>query len=151
MAPDAEGHVSSLTIYCTRCGQEMSVAAEHVHVLVACPHCGWHLEPWRVATAATPQPVSPPTTCRHRRMHGAARSGPITHVSSRYKIAAGLLGIFLGCLGVHRFYLGFIGIGLLQVFLTFITGGLAGIWGIIEGVLCLTGQMRDVDGLPLRD
>lgn len=151
MAPDEERHVSSLTIYCTRCGQEMSVATEHVHVLVACPHCGQHLEPWRVATTATTPPISAPSTCHHRRVHGAAGLGPITCVSSRHRVVAGLLGIILGAFGVHRFYLGFIGIGLLQIFLTFITYGLAGIWGFIEGILCLTGQMRDVDGLPLRD
>src|SRR5271157_2513312 len=55
------------------------------------------------------------------------------------KIAAGLLGIFLGCLGIHRFYLGYTGIGLAQllitVFGTFCTFGLgaiiSGIWGLI--------------------
>jgi len=105
----------------------------------------------RVATAATTPPISAPSTCRHRRVHGAAGSGPITYVSSRHKVVAGVLGIILGAFGVHRFYLGFIGIGLLQVFLTIITFGWAGIWGFIEGILCLTGQMRDADGLPLRD
>jgi TM2 domain-containing membrane protein YozV len=64
---------------------------------------------------------------------------------------AGVLGVLLGPLGVHRFYLGFIGIGLLQAAVTFVTLGIGGVWGFIEGVLCLTGPvMRDVDGLPLR-
>ena len=36
--------------------------------------------------------------------------------------------------------------------LTFLTGGIAGLWGFIEGILCLaSGQWRDVDGLPLRE
>jgi TM2 domain-containing membrane protein YozV len=128
----------------------MSVAAEHVHLLVACPHCRQHLEPWRVATATAP-PTSTPRTCRRRWVRTRPGHGPVPSVSSRHKVVAGVLGIFLGPFGVHRFYLGFIGIGLLQMFLTIITFGWAGIWGIIEGILCLTGQMRDVDGLPLRD
>jgi TM2 domain-containing membrane protein YozV len=64
---------------------------------------------------------------------------------------AGVLGVLLGPLGVHRFYLGYVGIGVVQVIVTFITVGFGGLWGFIEGVLCLTGPvMRDADGLPLR-
>ena len=66
-------------------------------------------------------------------------------------VVAGLLGIFLGPLGVHRMYLGFVGIGILQIIVTFVTLGIGGVWGFIEGVLCLCGAMRDVDGLPLRE
>lgn len=72
--------------------------------------------------------------------------------SDKSKMAAGLLGIFVGGWGVHRFYLGFIGIGLLQIFVTLITCGIGGLWGFIEGILYLTGSMdRDVDGRKLRD
>lgn len=84
-------------------------------------------------------------------------------VSSRSKIAAGLLGIFLGGLGVHRFYLGYHGIGLLMLCLSLGSGllslgclpgagcGIVGLWGFIEGIVCLAGGMRDADGLELRD
>ena len=71
--------------------------------------------------------------------------------SARSKVVAGVLGILLGWLGVHRFYLGYVGIGVLQIILFFVTAGIAGVWGFIEGILCLTGHMRDVDGLELRD
>lgn len=72
--------------------------------------------------------------------------------SHRSKIAAGLLGIFVGGWGVHRFYLGFVGIGILQIFVSLVTCGLGGLWGFIEGILYLTGTMdRDVDGRKLRD
>lgn len=64
---------------------------------------------------------------------------------------AGLLGIFLGPFGVHRFYLGFVKLGVLQIVPTFATVGFAGVWGFVEGVLWLAGvPMRDADGLPLR-
>jgi hypothetical protein len=72
--------------------------------------------------------------------------------SDKSKIAAGLLGIFVGGWGVHRFYLGFVSIGLLQIFVTLATCGIGGLWGFIEGILYLTGSMdRDVDGRKLRD
>ncbi len=70
------------------------------------------------------------------------------------KYIAGLLGIFLGALGIHRFYLGYNSIGLIMLFVTLILGYFGGamamaIWGIIDGVMCLTGSMRDADGYPL--
>ncbi len=69
------------------------------------------------------------------------------------KVVAGLLGIFLGSFGIHRFYLGYNGIGVLMLLITVLTCGYGGvitsIWGIVEGVLCLTGSMTDVKGQPL--
>lgn len=67
------------------------------------------------------------------------------------KVLAGLLGIFFGGLGVHRFYLGYTGIGVLQLILTFATCGVASIWGFIEGILILCDSVitTDHDGNPL--
>lgn len=68
------------------------------------------------------------------------------------KLVAGLLGIFLGSLGVHRFYLGFNTIGIIQLVATILTCGIAGLWGFVEGILILIGKMdRDADGVPLID
>jgi TM2 domain-containing membrane protein YozV len=68
------------------------------------------------------------------------------------KVAAGVLGILLGGFGVHRFYLGFVGIGILQIVVTILTLGIGALWGFIEGILILTGSMnRDAKGRPLRD
>jgi TM2 domain-containing membrane protein YozV len=70
--------------------------------------------------------------------------------SWRNRWIAGALGILLGGFGVHRFYLGHIGIGILQIVATIVTFGIVGpIWGFIEGILCFCGAIRDVDGLPL--
>ncbi len=72
--------------------------------------------------------------------------------SWRNRWIAGALGVLLGAFGVHRFYLGFTGIGIIQIVLCVLTfGTVSGIWGFIEGILCFCGAMRDVDGLPLRD
>jgi TM2 domain-containing membrane protein YozV len=81
----------------------------------------------------------------------AAAVGPAGEVY-KSKIAAGLLGIFLGELGIHRFYLGFVGIGIIQIVVTIVTLGIGGLWGFIEGILILTGSMnKDAKGQPLRD
>lgn len=71
---------------------------------------------------------------------------------ARSKLAAGLLGVFLGAWGVHRFYLGFTGIGVAQIFVTLCTCGIGGLWGFIEGILILTGSINvDFEGKPLKD
>ena len=88
---------------------------------------------------------------------GVALAGGPAGGQMRSKMAAGLLGIFLGWLGVHRFYLGYTAIGICQLVLSllgFVTCGVtsaaAGIWGLIEGILILTGSLdKDADGRPL--
>jgi TM2 domain-containing membrane protein YozV len=70
--------------------------------------------------------------------------------AQKSKIAAGLLGIFLGWLGIHRFYLGYVGIGIAQIAVTVVTFGIGGLWGFIEGILILTGSInKDANGRPL--
>ena len=54
------------------------------------------------------------------------------------KIAAGLLAILLGGYGVHKFYLGYTGAGVIQLLVTFITCGLWAIIPLIEGIMYLT-------------
>jgi len=70
---------------------------------------------------------------------------------TKSKLAAGLLGIFLGGFGVHRFYLGYIGIGIAQIVVTLITFGFGALWGFIEGILILAGSMdKDAHGHLLK-
>ncbi len=72
--------------------------------------------------------------------------------NQKSKIAAGLLGIFLGGWGIHRFYLGFIGIGIAQIIVTFFTCGIGALWGFIEGIMILCNAMpTDAEGRPLGD
>lgn len=67
------------------------------------------------------------------------------------KIAAGLLGIFLGSIGVHNFYLGFTKKAIIQIIVSCVTCGIGGIWGFIEGILILTGSIAvDANGVPLQ-
>jgi TM2 domain-containing membrane protein YozV len=80
---------------------------------------------------------------------------PIVYGPPKSRVAAGVLGILLGSLGIHRFYLGYTGIGMLMLLITVCTCGygsiITGIWGLIEGILCLTGSMMDAQGRPLSD
>lgn len=67
------------------------------------------------------------------------------------QVLAGILGLLLGAIGLHRIYLGFWGIGIAQAIITFITGGFGVVWGFVEGVLILTGHIhKDAKGRPLK-
>lgn len=76
--------------------------------------------------------------------------------AQKSKIAAGLLGIFLGSFGVHNFYLGYTGKAVAQLLITLLTCGfgafVSSIWGLVEGILILTGSINvDGKGIPLKD
>lgn len=73
--------------------------------------------------------------------------------NQKSKLTAGLLGIFLGGFGVHRFYLGYTQIGIIQIVVTVLTCGIGSIWGLVEGIMILAEaeQFRtDAEGRPLR-
>ncbi|MBR6503421.1 MAG: TM2 domain-containing protein [Firmicutes bacterium] len=53
----------------------------------------------------------------------------------RSKIAAGVLGIVLGGLGIHKFYLGKIGLGI--VYILFVWTGIPSFIGLVEGIIYL--------------
>jgi hypothetical protein len=74
-----------------------------------------------------------------------------TPMPQKSKLAAGLFGIFLGGLGIHRFYLGYVGIGVAQIVVTLLTFGLGSMWGLVEGILILAGSIdKDAEGRPLK-
>lgn len=68
------------------------------------------------------------------------------------RLMAGLLQIFLGSFGVGRFYLGYIGIGIAQIAVTWLTCGIGALWPFIDGIVILSGSVKtDADGRPLGD
>ncbi|MFZ2539068.1 MAG: TM2 domain-containing protein [Oscillospiraceae bacterium] len=81
---------------------------------------------------------------------------PLNTYEQKSKIAAGILGILLGSLGIHNFYLGYTGKAVAQLLITVCTCGfgaaVTSIWGLIEGILILTGSIAvDGRGVPLKD
>ncbi len=113
--------------YCTNCGKELKEGAD------ICLNCGKIVQEKKEE-----QPAKP--------------SNP----NAKSKVAAGVLGIFLGCFGVHNFYLGYTGKAVGQLLITllscFILSPISAIWGFIEGILILCGNIdRDANGNKLVD
>ncbi|MFF0546981.1 NINE protein [Nocardia thailandica] len=71
--------------------------------------------------------------------------------SDKQKLTAGLLQILLGSFGVGRFYLGYNGLAVAQIAVTWLTCGIGAIWPLIDGIMILTGKVPDSQGRPLRD
>ena len=118
--------------YCSNCGAELNDEQD------VCLKCG----------------------VRVKNTNNKASSDP----NAKSKMAAGLLGIFLGQFGVHNFYLGYTGKAVTQLLLTifgyilaiFVVGifmvAAAGIWGLVEGIMLLSGSINtDASGIPLKD
>jgi TM2 domain-containing membrane protein YozV len=67
---------------------------------------------------------------------------PVAGTSDKNKITALLLCIFLGGLGVHRFYVGKIGTGIVWL----LTGGVLGIGWLIDIIMIAVGKFKDKQG-----
>jgi len=85
---------------------------------------------------------------------GFMREGDRTEASNK-KLAAGLLAIFLGSFGVHKFVLGYNTAGLIMLLVTVLTCGVAGfvmgVIGIIEGIIYLTKSPEEFDAIYLQN
>lgn len=134
-----------LAVICVKCGAAKGTGANF------CPNCG----------APTTPGANVCTQC------GVALYTPAPPMAQqKSKMAAGLLGVFLGGWGIHNFYLGFTNKALIQLIVTavglvlsFFTCGITAlamtgmwIWGLVEGIMILTGSINaDANGIPLRD
>ncbi|KJS36270.1 MAG: hypothetical protein VR70_14250 [Rhodospirillaceae bacterium BRH_c57] len=77
---------------------------------------------------------------------GAPNAGAAPRTSEKGFLPAVLLCFFFGVFGFHRFYVGKIGTGVLQL----LTLGGLGIWSFIDFIMILVGNFKDGDGLPLK-
>ena len=111
--------------YCSNCGKELKEGAD------ICLNCGKIInEQRKVATNKDP--------------------------NAKSKIVGGILGILVGCFGVHNFYLGYTNKAVAQLLITllscFILCPISAIWGLIEGIMILTGNIdQDANGRKLTD
>lgn len=71
-----------------------------------------------------------------KQMNGNASAGP------KSQLVALILVIFVGGLGIHRFYLGYTTIGIIQL----LTLGGCGIWALIDLIRIITGDLKPADG-----
>ena len=113
----------------------------------SCGYCGYKEENTsNAATIAPPsgQPAGQPQII----INNQTVSNPVVvpGVSSKNKMVALLLCIFLGGIGAHRFYVGKIGTGILYL----LTGGLFGIGWVVDIILIAAGSFKDQFDLPLR-
>ncbi len=124
------------------------------------PAAGWYPDPsgapgqkyWdgRQWVESPPVPFPPSAPYAGGGYHGVDAHG--RPMSDKSKLVAGLLQLFLGGLGVGRFYLGYIGIGFAQLAISVVTLGIAGwVWPLIDAILILTGKLTDAEGRTLRD
>ncbi|HCE01225.1 MAG TPA: hypothetical protein DER07_09315 [Armatimonadetes bacterium] len=71
-----------------------------------------------------------------------------TEVMARSRVAAGVLQIVLP--GVGRMYAGYWALGVIQLLVALATVWIGSVWSLVDGILILTGQIRnDADGFPL--
>lgn len=81
---------------------------------------------------------------------------PAPGTVQKSRVAAGVLGILLGSLGIHNFYLGNTGKAVAQLLISVLSCGMLSIvsfiWGLVEGIQILTGSITtDAKGVPLKD
>lgn len=122
-------------MYCGRCGTPIGGAAN-------CPSCG---EPTAASAGAVPPPP-PPGSMGGMPPYGTPAYGAAPADASSKKLAAGLCGILLGALGIHKFVLGYTKEGLIMLLVS-IPGALVtcgasaavmGVIGLVEGIIYLT-------------
>lgn len=136
---------------CPQCGANVDAGA------YACKYCGAPLPQAQQAQQPPAQPpVQPPYAVPQQPYVVQQPVMVPAGYPQKSKIAAGLLGIFLGAFGVHNFYLGYTGKAVAQLLITLLTCGFGAlvseIWGLVEGIMILTGSIA-VDGknVPLKD
>jgi hypothetical protein len=73
--------------------------------------------------------------------------------SDRKILPAFLFAFFLGVLGVHRFYVGKTGTGIVMVVVSLTVVGLivTAIWSLIDWILIVSGNFRDKEGRVLTE
>lgn len=144
-------------MYCKNCGHEMDELAS------ICVKCGVPKGKGNSFCYNCGNSTSPDaefcTQCGAATNNLTANEQQGLEQGDKSKIAAGLLGILLGVFGVHNFYLGYTTKGIIQVLLGTVGVILCGlgpvasaIWGLIEGIMILTGSIdKDGQGRLLKD
>lgn len=111
-------------ISCPQCGAPLDAGSTE------CKYCGEKIIPDSVSDGAYNQQTAYQQTINTQYNDDIDPSWPV-----KSKAAAGLLGIFLGAFGIHKFYMGKIGMGILYI--VFCWTYIPAIVGFIEGIIYL--------------
>jgi len=115
-------------VFCTNCGTSMSPQA------MACSACGFGVGSSINFCRNCAAPATPGQTMCLTCGSNLTAFRP----DDKTKMAAGLLAIFLGGFGVHKFYLGYTTAGVIQILITLVTCGIGSIVALVEGIIYLT-------------
>ena len=130
-------------MYCKNCGKPVDPVAS------VCLGCGVKVGDGTNFCQNCGSPVAPNAAVCVK--CGCAINNTPAGAEKKSKMVAGLLGIFLGGLGIHNFYLGYTGKAIAQIVLS-LCFGIGAIWGFIEGILILCGKIdKDAKGVPLAE
>lgn len=122
-------------MFCHNCGKEIDDNA------VVCPDCG-------VPTTNYQQAQQQPNiVINNSNSNANVVNGFGVGISPKSRTVAALLCFFLGLIGIHRFYVGKIGTGLIWMF----TFGLFGFGAIIDFIMIIFGAFRDKYGLVIKN
>lgn len=108
----------------------------------------WWAEAKASESTELPQPIQPQPPVAKKHKSKKAHKGHFSQPgppAPKTQLTAFLLCFFLGVLGAHRFYLGYYGIGLLQL----LTLGCCGIWTVVDLILIISGELKTADGARL--
>ena len=117
-------------MFCRNCGESVSEKA------IACPKCGVPPMAEKNFCHNCGKPTQPSQVLCTQCGVGLTVRGSAAGAKS--KVVAGLLGIFLGGLGIHKFYLGYTKEGVIQLIVSVVTCGVGSLIGLIEGIIYLT-------------
>ncbi len=131
-------------MYCRNCGNEVSEKA------IMCVACGTPPNSGNKYCSNCKADTSPSTVVCMKCGVGlrgeitGARPGAVAGESKDW-LTTLLLALFVGYFGVHRFYTGHTGIGVVQL----LTLGGCGIWTLIDIIQIVTGSYKDAQGNAL--
>lgn len=129
--------MSQETKYCKFCGQVIDADC------VICPKCGKQVE--EIKYSRPDNIIINNNNNASSSASASAMFGNASNVSPKSWLVTLLLCLFLGAIGIHRFYVGKIGTGILMILL--LMTGISAIWAIIDLILIILGKFKDKQGL----